>query len=192
MRESALEYLVIAKDILLGPVSFFRKMSITEGIRKATYFALIIYYARSFVFFLSSYQQGYFFSPRFQAIPPVSIASFIFISMIPFLLLLILYSQSIFLFRIANFFGGTGNLEAAYKIIAFVLFLSLFQFIPFINIAAHLYAIMLLIVGIREVFNVDWISSTLSLFFSFVFTAFLYILFFFAPAYFVNMLVIAM
>jgi hypothetical protein len=192
MGNSALSYLAIAKDILLSPISFFRKMSITEGIRKATYFALIVYYIKCAIFFYSSFQQGYFFSPRFKAIPPVSIASFILISMIPFLLLLILYSQSIFLSRIANFFGGAGNLEAAYKVFAFVLFISLFKLIPFVDIIAEIYAIVLLIIGVREVFNVDWISSTLALFFSFIFTACLYILFFFIPLYFADMFVLAM
>lgn len=192
MRDSVLEYLAIARDVLLSPVSFFRRMPITEGIRRATYFALLIYYIKCMFFFISSYQQGYFFSPRFQAIPPVSIAAFVFISLIPFLFLLILYSQSIFLYRIANFFGGAGNLEAAYKVIAFVLFLSLFQVIPYINIIVHTYAIIILIIGIREAFNVDWISSTLALFFSFVFTAFLYILFFFVPAYFAEIFLLTM
>jgi len=167
-------------------------MSITDGIREATYFALLIYYIRGFLFFLNSYSQGYFFSPRFQAVPPVTIGAFILMSLMPFFFLLILYSQSIFLYRIANFFGGAGNLEGAYKVIAFVLFLSLFQLIPFVNIAAHLYAMVLLVIGVREVFNVDWISSVLSLFFSFVFTAILYIVFFFIPAYFLNMFVVRM
>jgi hypothetical protein len=183
MRSSALAYLSIARQVLLAPVTFFRGMSITEGIRQATYFALFIYYFRCAFFFIGSYRQGYFFDPRFQAIAPVSAAALIMLSLIPFLLLLILYSQSIFLYRIANFFGGTANLEAAYKIFAFVLFLSLFQFIPVIGTIAHIYAIVLLIIGVREVFNVDWISSALALFFSFVFTAVLYLLFLFLPAY---------
>jgi hypothetical protein len=188
MRQSALAYFKIAKDILFSPVAFFRGMTITEGIRRATYFALLVYYIRSLIFFLSSYYQGYFFDPRFQAIPPVSVAAFIVIALIPFMLLLILYSQSIFLYRIANFFGGVANLEAGYKILAFVLFLSIFQLIPYLNIPIHLYAIILLIIGIREVFNVDWISSILSLFFSFVFTAFLYVLFLFLPLYVVHII----
>ena len=186
MRETALAYFTIARDVVLTPIAFFRRMTITEGIRRATYFALIVYYIRSAIFFLISYHQGYFFDPRFQAIAPVSIAAGIIIALLPFLLLLILYSQSIFIYRIANFFGGAGNLEAAYKILAYVLFLSIFEVIPFVNIFVHIYAIILLIIGIREVFNVDWISSVLALFFSFVFTAFLYVLFIFIPMYIIH------
>lgn len=185
-------YLLIARDVTLSPIRFFRGMSITEGIRQATYYALIIYYIRSAVYFLNSYNQGYFLSPRFQAIPPVTITAAVFTAMVPFLFLMILYSQSIFLARIGNFFGGAGNLEGAYKIIAFVLFLSLFQFIPIVNIITHIYAIILLIIGVKEVFNVDWISSMLSLFFSFIFTAFLYIILFIAPSYLLGILVFKM
>jgi hypothetical protein len=188
MRLAVLAYYTIARDILLGPVTFFRRMTITEGIRRATYFALLVYFIRSMLFFLLGLHQGYFFDPRIQAIAPVSAAAFIVLSLIPFLFLIILYSQSIFLYRIANFFGGVGNLEAAYKILAFVLFLSIFQVIPFVNIVVHIYAIILLIIGIREVFNVDWISSVLALFFSFVFTAFLYIIFIFVPLYVVKII----
>ncbi len=192
MRESFVEYITIARDILLTPINFFRGMSITEGIRRATYFALMIYYIRCVIYFLISYNQGYFFSPRFQTIPPVTIAAAIFIGMIPFLLLLIIYSQSIFLYRISNFFGGIGNLEGAYKILAFILFLSLFQFLPYINIVTHTYAIILIIIGTREVFNVDWISSTLALFFSFIFTAVLYLILFIIPAYLTNLVMFTM
>ncbi|MFA6450776.1 MAG: YIP1 family protein [bacterium] len=188
MFDGALAYFTIARDVLLGPVSFFRRITITEGIRRATYFALIIYFIRSLLFFLLSLHQGYFIDPRFQAIAPVSVSAFIVLSLIPFMFLLILYSQSIFLYRIANFFGGVGNLEAAYKILAFVLFLSIFQIIPYVNIVVHIYAIILLIIGVREVFNVDWISSTLALFFSFIFTAFLYVLFLFIPLYLVHII----
>lgn len=188
MLNTLIEYMRIARDVSLGPIRFFRRMSITEGIRHATFYALIMYYIRTAVYFYLSYQQGYFFNPRFQAIPPVTIAAGIFMALIPFLFLLILYSQSIFLYRISNFFGGAGNLEGAYKIIAFVLFLSLFQFIPYVNIVTHTYAMILLIIGTREVFNVDWISSTLGLFFSFVFTMCLYILLFFIPSYFVGLI----
>jgi len=176
----------------MEPVGFFRRMSITEGIRQATYFALLINVLKSLIFFLGSYNQGYFFSPRFQAIPPVSVAAFFMISLIPFLLLLIMYSQSIFLYRISNFFGGIANLEGAYKIIAFVLFLSIFQFVPVVNAFTHIYAIIILIIGVREVFNIDWISSTLSLFFSFVFTAFLYVLLIFVPAFMLKFIVFHM
>ncbi len=187
MSRGALEYLEIARDILLSPIVFFRNMSITEGIRKPTYFALSIYYIRSAIFFVESYHRGYFFSPRFQAIPPVTIASFIFLACIPFLFLLILYSQSIFLFRIANFFGGAGNLEASYKVLAFVLCLSLFDILPIVGELVHIYALILLIIGTHEVFNIDWISSTLALFFSCVFTVFLYLILLFAPMYLLRM-----
>jgi len=187
MSRGAPEYLEIARDILLSPIAFFRRMPITEGIRKPTYFALAVYYLRSAIFFLESYHRGYFFSPRFQAIPPVTIASFIFLACIPFMFLLILYSQSIFLYRIANFFGGTGNLEASYKILSYVLCLSLFGLIPILGQLVHVYAVILLIIGTHEVFNIDWISATLALFFSFVFTIFLYLIFLFAPMYLLRM-----
>jgi len=192
MKESFLAYAAIARDIVVSPVSFFRGMSITEGIRRATYFALLVYYIRCFLFFLGSYQQGYFFTPRFQATIVVTVPMAIFMALMPFLFLLILYAQSIFLYRIGNFFGGTANLEGAYKVLAFVLFLSIFQFIPYLNVIVHTYAIILLIIGIREVFNIDWISSILALFFSFVFTAFLYIILFFVPAYLTKLVVLRM
>ena len=192
MRESFLAYAAIARDVMLTPVNFFRRMSITEGIRQATYFALIVYYIRCFLFYVGSYQQGYFFTPRFQATIVVTIPMAIFLALMPFLFLLILYSQSIFLYRISNFFGGAANLEGSYKVLAFVLFLSIFQFVPYLNVIVHTYAIILLIIGVREVFNIDWISSVLALFFSFIFTAFLYVLLFFVPAYLMKMIVFRM
>ena len=183
MRESIVAYATIARDVVLTPVAFFRRMSITEGIRQATYFALIVYFIRCALYFLLSYRQGFFFTPLLQATAVITVPMAVFLALAPFLFLIILYSQSIFLYRISNFFGGAANLEAAYKVLAFVLYLSVFQFFPYINIVFHIYAILLLIIGIREVFNVDWISSALALFFSFVFTAFLYVLLFFVPAY---------
>lgn len=183
MRKSFISYAELARDIVVSPLSFFRGMNITEGIRQATYFALLVYYIRCALYFFLSYRQGYFFTELFQATVIVTTPMAIFMALMPFLFLLILYSQSIFMYRIGNFFGGSGNLEAAYKILAFVLFLSLFQFLPYLNVITHTYAIILLIIGIREVFNVDWISATLSLFFSFIFTAFLYVILLFIPAY---------
>ena len=188
MRKFFINTYTFGKDLFISPIAFFRKMPITEGIRGATYFALVMYFIRSSVFFLASWQQGYFFDPRFQAIPPVTVAAFAAISLIPFLLLLILYSQSIFLYRISNFFGGAGNLEAAYKVLAFVLLISLFSLVPYIGLLFHLYAILVLILAVREVFNIDWISSILALFFSFVFTAVLYVLFMFLPLYALHMI----
>ncbi len=192
MRQFFLNYYKFGKDLFISPRAFFRGMSITEGIRGATYFALVMYFIRAGLYFLMSWQRGYFFDPRFQAIPPVTIASFFLISLIPFLLLLILYSQSIFLYRISNFFGGTGNLEAAYKVLAFVLLISLFGLVPYIGMLFHIYAVILLIIGVREVFNIDWISSILALFFSLVFTAVLYVIFLFIPLYAMQMIKIPM
>lgn len=183
MKNSFIRYAEIARDVVVSPISFFRGLDITEGIRQATYFALLVYFIRCGLYFFLSYRQGYFFTELFQATIIVTVPMAIFMALLPFMFLLILYSQSIFLYRIGNFFGGTGNLEAAYKVLAFVLFLSIFQFLPYLNVITHLYAILLLIIGIREVFNVDWISSTLALFFSFIFTAFLYVILMFVPAY---------
>lgn len=180
-------YLETCKNVLLAPVSFFKSLSITEGIRGALYFAVTIYYIRSIVFYCMSYYKGYFFNPAFKVVYPFSIFAAVFLAVTPFLLLLILYSQSIFVNRIGVFFGGTGNFEGAFKILAFVLFISLFMLIPFVGIAARAWAMIVLIIGIRYVFETDWISSILTLFFSYVFTVALYILVFGLPALFSKM-----
>ncbi len=177
-------YLLIMRDIIVSPFTFFRRMPLTEGVKTATYYALIIYVIKSAVFFFMSWRQGFFFSEEFRAIPPVTIGSGIFLAMVPFLLLLILYAQSVFLFRIANFFGGIANLEAAYKILAYCLIFSLLQFVPIVNIAAKVYGICIIIIGIREVFNIDYLSAALSLLFSFLFTTVLYIILLIIPMYF--------
>lgn len=180
-------YLEICKNVLLAPISFFKSLSITEGIRGALYFAVSIYYIKSVAFYCISYYKGYFFNPAFKVVYPFSVFAAVFLAVTPFLLLLILYSEAIFVNRIGAFFGGTGNFEGAFKILAFVLFISLFMFIPLVGIAARAWAMIVLIIGIRYVFDTDWMSSILTLFFSYVFTVVLYVFVFGLPALFSKM-----
>ena len=175
-------YLEICKNVLLAPVRFFRTMSITEGIRGALYFAVTVYYIKSIIYFFVSYHRGYFFHPAIKVSPVFTTYSALFLLITPFLFLLVLYSQSIFINRIGTFFGGIGNLEGGFKILAFALFISLFFFIPIVGFVARVWVTIVLIIGVKEVFNTDWISSVLTLFFSYVFTMGLYIIVFGFPA----------
>ena len=187
MRQTLLSYLTIGRDVLLAPRRFYKSMPITEGIRRAVFFAVLIYYIRSIVFFLSSYHKGYFFHPAIVVSPAFTGWAAIILAIMPFLYLLILYAQSIFVNRIGTFFGGMANFEGAFKVLAYALFVSLFIMIPFVGIAAQVWAVIVIVVGVREVFGMDWISSILTLFFSFLFTAVLYILVFGVPAFFSKM-----
>ncbi|MEW5945702.1 MAG: YIP1 family protein [bacterium] len=185
--ETAVEYLVICRDVVISPFAFFRKMPIAEGVRKAMFFALIIYYVRCVVYFVTAYRQGYFLIPEIKVTPVSSTFAALFLAASPFFLLLILYTQSTLLNRIGVFFGGIGNFEGAFKILAYTLFISLFLLIPGVDIVARVYSIAVLLIGTRGVYSIDWISSLIALFFSFMFTAFLYILLFVPPAYFSRM-----
>lgn len=183
-----LEFLITCRHVAVSPFAFFRGMPITDGVRAPVYFALVIYYIRCCAYFYTSYRQGFFLTPEFQ-VHPVSVAIAIpFLLVSPFFLLLIIYAQSVLLNRIGIFFGGVGNFEGAFKILAYTLFISLFMLIPGVDVIARFYSIIVLLIGIREVFNLDWISSILALFFSFIFTAILYILLFVPPAYLSHMI----
>jgi hypothetical protein len=183
VKKTFLDYLTICKNITLSPRRFFRGMPITEGIRKALYFTIFVYYFRSAYLYISSYHQGYFFNPVLKVNPVVSTYAAIFLGIAPFLWLLILYSESLFINRIGTFFGGVGNFEGAFKIMAYVLFFSLFLWIPVVNFIARAYALILLALGVREVFRLDWISSILTLFFAYIFTSILYLILFGFPAF---------
>ena len=183
LKKTLLDYLTICKNLTLAPRRFFREMPITEGIRKALYFAIFIYYFRSALLYLTGYQQGYFFNPVLKVNPVVSTWAAVFLGIAPFLWLLILYSESLFINRIGTFFGGVGNFEGAFKIMAFVLFFALFLWIPVVNFIARAYALILLVLGVREVFRLDWISSILTLFFAYIFTSILYLILFGLPAF---------
>ena len=187
MISTLLNYLTTGRDVFLGPRRFFARMSITEGIRSAVFFALLMYYVRCTIYYIASYHRGYFFNPAIVVSPTFSAWAAVILALTPFLLLLIIYSQSIFVNRIGTFFGGMANFEGAFKILAFTLFVSLFKLIPYVGAAAHIWAIIVLIIGVKIVFNVDWISSILTLFFSYLFTAVLYILIFGIPALFSKM-----
>jgi hypothetical protein len=182
MRKTLLNYLTLGRNVLLAPRQFYERMPITEGIRQAVFFAILMYYIRCTIYFIVSYHRGYFFNPAIVVNPVSTPWAMIFLALTPFLLLLILYSQAIFVNRIGTFFGGMANFEGAFKILGFTLFISLFILIPFVGMAAHIWATIVLIVGVKIVFNVDWISSILTLFFSYLFTATLYILVFGIPA----------
>jgi hypothetical protein len=182
MRQTLLNYLTIGRNVMLAPRQFFQRMSITEGIRQALFFVMLVYYIRCTLYFIMSYNRGYFFNPAIVVNKVTTPWAVIFLALTPFLLLLILYSQAIFVNRIGSFFGGMANFEGAFKILGFTLFISLFMLIPFVGAAAHIWASIVLIIGVRYVFNVDWISSILTLFFSYIFTAALYIIVFGIPA----------
>lgn len=184
-----LNFFTTCRSVVVSPFAFFRGLSITDGVRGPVYFALVIYYIRCCAYFYNSYRQGFFLTPRFQ-VAPVSVAVAIpFLLAAPFFLLLIIYAQAILLNRIGLFFGGVGNFEGAFKVLAYTLFISLFMLIPGVDVIARFYSVAVLLIGVREVFNLDWISSILALFFSFIFTAFLYIILFMPPAYLSKMLI---
>jgi hypothetical protein len=182
VRRAFVGFLTIGKNVMLSPRVFFRNMSITEGIRKAVYFAVFIYYIRSVVEFIVSYRMGYFFNPVIRVGEPFTFYAAILMSLIPFFLLLVLYSQAIFINRIGAFFGGIANFEGAFKILAFVLFISMFAMVPFVGIFMKIYAMLALVIGVKIVFDMDWISSILTLFFSYIFTMVLYLILIIIPA----------
>ncbi|MEW6201927.1 MAG: YIP1 family protein [bacterium] len=177
------EFAETCRSVLISPFAFFRRMPVTEGVSRAVYFALIMYYFRCVVYFIISYRQGYFLIPEI-AVNTVSITfAAIFFAAAPFFLLLILYTQAVLLNSIGVFFGGIGNFEGAFKVLAFTLFISLFILIPGVGYIAHTYAVIVLIIGIHEVYAVDWISSILAIFFSYLFTSVLYVILFVPPAF---------
>lgn len=168
---------------MLSPIQFFRSMSITEGIRNAVYFSIVIFYIRSVFIYLYSLHRGYFLNPSIRVAPVSAQYAAIFLGIAPFLFLLIMYTQAVFINRIGNFFGGAGNFEGAFKVLAYVLFITLFTFIPVLGIIPAIYAGILMIIGIKIVFDIDWISSILTILFSYVFTSFLYLILFGIPAF---------
>jgi hypothetical protein len=192
VKQAIINFLTTGKNVMLSPRAFFRAMPITEGIRKAVYFAVVIYYIRSIISFILWYRQGYFFNPSLRVGEPFTAFAAIYLSLMPFLLLLIIYTQAIFINRIGAFFGGIANFEAAFKILAFVLFISMFTLIPFVGIIFKIVSFIALIIGVKYVFDVDWMSSILTLFFSYLFTMVLYLILFVIPALFSRMVILRM
>lgn len=186
-----IEFFAICRNVTISPFAFFRNLEITEGLRRPVYFALIMYYIRGAGEFYASYKRGWFLIPEIQVHPVSSTFAAAALCVAPFLLLLIIYSQSIMLDRISKFFGGAGNLEGALKVIAYTLFISLFMLIPGVDIVARIYSVIVLIIGAKEIYNLDWISAILGMLFSFLFTAVLYIFLFMIPAYFMNMITVS-
>lgn len=182
MRESALHYLKTARDVIISPFAFYRMLSVKEGVRDAMYFILVVLMLRSLGYFWQSYETGYFLMPEIKVSPVFTTGAFLFTLATPVLYLIILYVQSLFIVRIGNFFGGVGNLEGAFKIMAYTQVITLFLFVPIINIVARIFAIIVLIIGIREVFRTDWLSAVLTLFFSWLFTSVIYLVVFVPPA----------
>lgn len=183
MYSALVFYFTTCKNVLLSPRRFYRDMSITEGIRAPFYLLVAILYTVAAISYVSSYVRGYFIIPALKVNEVTSAYAAIALGLMPFFYLFIIYCQSVFIYRIGNFFGGSGNFEGAFKAIAFTMTLMVFMLIPFVGLFIAVYGLVILVMAIKEVFDIDWISATLTLIFTYVFTFALYFLALGIPAF---------